>query len=105
MALISRVILDVMNDIAHTKSGQRLEQDIEGASYADPRTEVVKFSQNNRVFKQTVVQIQHLRRDELTVFIARGNAPHPKIVDGCTFVHHECDRATKFATHAEADGL
>src|SRR5262249_49161368 len=94
------------DSVAHTKSRQRLEQDVIIGSIPDPWTELVKVAQDNIVLEQSSVEIGRLRREELTVFIGSGNAMNPKVVHGCIAgcgIHHS--GAMKFAAHAQADGL
>src|SRR5262249_23392392 len=56
------------DDVAHTKSRQRLEQDIGVGWIPAPRNEGVKAG----ISKQSSTQIMRLRRDELTIFIGGG---------------------------------
>src|SRR5262249_11148891 len=106
VALIGGLKLVRKDDVAHTKSRQRFEQDVVIGSIPDPRNKSVEPSQNNTISKQNSAQILRLRRDELTVFIGGGNASHPKIVPGrIVATDDKRDRTTKFAARAKADGF
>src|SRR5262249_30353612 len=105
MTLIGYRKSDMKDDITHAKGRQRLEQGIVVGWILDPGNEGVKAGQYNTVSKQSSAQILCLRRDELAVFVRGGNAMYPKVVHGCFIVCHKRHRATKFAAHAQPDGL